>query len=80
MAASHALPPLSPQPILSDVHVEGLYGAERGDNSWMPCLVNMVDRVTLPVLNPKSVSRYDRLYEVVVVTLLKHARRLQTKV
>jgi hypothetical protein len=44
----------------------------------MPYPVNMAEGVTPPVLNPKSVSMYDRLYEAGVVTLPMHARRLQT--
>jgi hypothetical protein len=37
--------------------------AKRGENCWVPNLVNMADVVTPPILNPESVSHYDRLYE-----------------
>ena len=35
MPGSHAPPPLPPHPIWSDVHVERLLGAKRGENPWI---------------------------------------------
>jgi len=37
--------------------------AKRGENLWVPNLVNMEDEKTIPVLNPELVSVYDGLYE-----------------
>jgi hypothetical protein len=41
-----------------------LLGAKRGENRWVPNLVNMADGVTPPILNPETLSRFDGLYEV----------------
>jgi len=62
--ACHALPPLPPHAIWRYIHVERLLGARRDFCCWLPNLLNKADEVTPPVLNPKSVSQYDMLYEV----------------
>lgn len=57
----------APPRILSDIHVERLLGAEKkkkGENRWVPNLVNMAVGVTPTVLNPESFSRYDGLCAV----------------
>jgi hypothetical protein len=64
MPASHALPPLPPHPIWSYVLIECLLGVKRCVNFWMPNLVNMAYRITPPVWNPESASKYDGMYAV----------------
>jgi len=61
--SSCAPPPLPPQTVLSDTHVECLSGAKRGDYHRVSTVVNMADEVTLSILNPVCVSCYDWLYD-----------------
>lgn len=61
--ASHASP-LPPHLTQNIFHVERLLGVKRGQNCWMPNLVNMVDAVTSPILYCEFVSQYNGLYEV----------------
>jgi hypothetical protein len=62
MPACHAPPPLLPG--RSEVTSRrASLRVKRGENLWVPNLVNMMDTITTPVLNPELVSRYDRLYE-----------------
>jgi len=61
--ASYASP-LPPHLTQNVFHVDHLLGVKRGQNCWMPNLMNMVDTVTPPILNSESVSQYNGLYEV----------------
>lgn len=62
--ASCSPPPLPPQTIWSDTHVEYLSGAKRGDYHRASTVVNMAGGVTLSILNSVRVTCYDRLYDV----------------
>lgn len=55
--------PLPPHLTQNVFHVH-LLGVKRGQNCWMPNVVNMVDARTPPILYPESVSQYNGLYEV----------------
>ena len=57
--ASHTPPPLPPRPIWSDVHVERLLGAKRGENCWVPNLMNVVVEGYTSNLNPEFPARYE---------------------
>jgi len=62
MPACHA--PLPLLPYRSEVTSRrASLRANRGENLWVPNLVNMADEITTPVLNPELVSRYGGLYE-----------------
>lgn len=63
MPAIHTLPPLPPQLIWSDIHIEHLLAATSNENRRVQNLVNVADVVMPPILNPESFSRYDGLYE-----------------
>jgi len=52
MPTSHARSPLRHHPELSDIHIERLLGAKRGENRWVPQLMNVVVGITPPILNP----------------------------
>jgi hypothetical protein len=54
----------APPRVCSDIHVERLLGAKRGENRWVPNLVEMVDGAKPAVLNPEPFSRHDGLCEV----------------
>jgi hypothetical protein len=56
--------PLPPHLARNIFHVGCLLGVKKGQNCWVPNLVNMVDEVAPPILYPESVSLYNGLYEV----------------
>jgi hypothetical protein len=62
--ASHAPLPLPAYPSCSDVRVQRLLGARRGENRLVPNLVDTADDVTPPVSSLESASRHDGLYDV----------------
>ena len=57
--ASHTPPPLTPRPNWSDVHVERLLGAERGENRWVTNLMNMAVGGNTSNLNPELAARHE---------------------
>jgi hypothetical protein len=57
--ASHTPPPLLPRPIRNDDHIERLLGAKRGENRWVPNLMNIAVGGNTSNLNPGFAARYE---------------------